>query len=284
VAKVTLNDKRIALVSINTSGAVSVKSFLASEQTLFDSNVPNNPLYKSFGLPIVGSGGSNFAALGTLAPGKSVNGGNDTALVFSTNGTSFAPFAREGDTAPDAGEAKYKSFFDPLVNSIGDVAFLGTLAGKNVTPKNRTALWWGKPSAPLEIVARTGSTATETSGAAGTAVYTGITSTALPGGAKAGPIFLATLGGEDVNKSNNLGLWAVDTTGAIRRLLRTGDVLKIDEFIDDDQVTKTVAGMVLLQSLPGAFGATRSFNETGAVAVLVNFTDKTQALLHLGIP
>ncbi|MDB6174928.1 MAG: Fibronectin, type domain protein [Chthoniobacteraceae bacterium] len=281
VAKVTLDDKRTALVSVNTGGAVVVKSFLASDQAL---NVTDNPLYKGFGLPMVGSSGSNFAALGMLTTGKSVNSGNDTALLFSTNGTSFAPFAREGDTAPDAGEAKYQSFFDPLVNSLGDVAFVGTLAGKAVTSKNRTALWWGNPSTPLEIVARTGAAATETSGATGAAVYTSINSTALPGGVKAGPIFLATLAGEDVNKGNNLGLWAVDTTGAIRRLLRTGDILKTDEIVDDEQVSKTVAGMALLQSLPGAFGATRSFNETGAVAVLVNFTDKTQALIHVGIP
>ncbi len=284
VARVILADGRTALVRINTNGNPVVQPLLASERTLFPANVTANPLYKGFGIPAVGSAGSNFVALSTLAAGEFANSGNDTALVFSSNGAIFTPFAREGATAADAGSAKYQGFLDPLTNSLGDVAFVGTLAGQGVTAKNRTALWWGNPNSPLEIVARTGSPAAEPSGAEGEASYAGFASVALPGGANAGPVFLATLNGPGVSKKTNLGLWALDSNNVVRRLLKTGDILKTDEFKDDEQVSKTVARMTLLQALPGAFGATRSVNENGGVVVLVGFTDKTQAVITLGIP
>ncbi len=89
-----------------------------------------------------------------------------------------------------------------------------------------------------------------------------------PGGTDASVIFLAeTSGGE-----NKLALWVVDSTGTLRRLLRTNDALTVGG--------SPITGLTLLTAVPGAFGATRSYNATGSIALLA----KTQALLRVDIP
>ena len=105
----------------------------------------------------------------------------------------------------------------------------------------------------------------------GTDVWSSITNFALP---TARPIFVAKLSGSGVSAKNNLGLWATDSTGDVRRILRTGDQLG----------AQTVKSFTLLKAVSTAHSAARSFNSTGSVAVLVNFTDKKQALIKIGIP
>ncbi len=89
-----------------------------------------------------------------------------------------------------------------------------------------------------------------------------------------GPIFLASVKGTGVNSRNNTGLWGLDSRGFIRQLLRNGDVLG----------DYTVKKFTLLTSVPGAFSATRSFNNAGGVTAFVSFANRPQALIFIGIP
>jgi hypothetical protein len=77
-----------------------------------------------------------------------------------------------------------------------------------------------------------------------------------------------------VTSKTNLGIWGVDSTNRVRRMLRTGDVLG----------TQTVKKFTLLKTVPYAFAAARSFNSDGTIAALVNFTDGKQALIAIGLP
>ena len=270
VARVALADKRTALLSVSTSGVVA--PLLYTNQAA--PTVGTGAMWKTFGLPAIGTTGSNFAALASAAVGEgNVSKGDDNTLVFSANGTAFSPFAREGDDAPDAGGASYATFFDPLVNAEGDVAFVAGLKGKGVHGSNKAGLWWGTPP-NLVKVARLGDSVPDADGNPGTGEWRSFTSTALPSGQDAGPLFLAKVKGHGVNGKNNVGLWGVDTNGLLRQLLRMGDTI-------GDQ---TVSRMTLLQALPGSFGATRSFNATGGVVLLVGFTDRTSALVEISVP
>jgi hypothetical protein len=269
VARLTLADKRTVLVSVSNAGAVTPLLFTGQAST-----IANGGIWKTFGLPSVGTGGSNFAALGVAEAGEGdVSKADDNALVFSNNGVTFNAFAREGGDAPGAGGASYGAFFDPLSNAAGEVAFLAALKGKGVKGSNRAGLWWGTPGA-VQLVARGGDVAPGPDGEESDAEFSSFISVALPGGAGAGPLFVAKVGGKGVNKKNSIGVWGVDSSGVLRQVLRTGSTIG----------AQTVSRLTLLQPVRGALGAARSYNATGGVAILVGFTDKTEAILQLSVP
>ncbi len=272
VARVELADKRTVIYSITTAGALTPVLF--SDQDA--SAVTNGATWSKFGLPAIGGSGSNYAALGTLARGTDgVSKSTDTALVFSTTGATFTPFAQEGSSPadPSLSDLTYAGFSDPLVNGDGNVAFIATLKGKKTGKKNNRALLFGSPGT-LQNVARVGDPATDATGAEDNVTWSSFIATALPGGTNGAPIFLAKVGGKSANKHNNVGLWAVDSTGLVRRLLRTGD----------DLGGLTISKITLLNTVRTATSAARSFNGAGSIAVLLNFTNKTEALVKIGIP
>jgi hypothetical protein len=269
VARLTLADKRTVLVSVSTAGVITPLLFTGQS-----SSITNGAVWRTFGLPALGTAGANFAALGALEPGEGdVSKGDDAALVFSNTGANFTSFAREGATAPGTGGAVYSAFFDPLVNAAGEVAFVATLKGDGVKGTNRAGLWWGVPGG-IQKVARLGDSAPGPDGEESDAEFNAILSTALPSGTGAGPLFLAKVSGKGVNKKNNIGLWGVDSSGLLRQILRTGSTIG----------AQTIARLTLLQPVRGALGARRSYNATGGIAVLIAFTDKSEAILQLSVP
>src|SRR4029078_2360839 len=59
VARLTLADKRTVLVSVSNTGTITPLLFTGQTSTL-----TADAVWKTFGLPSVGTGGSNFAVLG----------------------------------------------------------------------------------------------------------------------------------------------------------------------------------------------------------------------------
>jgi len=170
---------------------------------------------------------------------------------------------------------RYASFFDPMVNDAGQIAFLATLRAFGVNDHSDLALFSGAANGP-RLIARLGDPAPDEAGVATTAVWSKLITCALPDGPGAGPVFLAKISGGDSNTTNNLALWAVDSQGTVRRLLRSGTALS-----DGGPL---LTGLKLLDAAPGAFGVTRSFNANGSVALVATFADETQALLRIDIP
>jgi len=77
-----------------------------------------------------------------------------------------------------------------------------------------------------------------------------------------------------VTAKNNVGLWAVDSKGSLRRLLRTGDILD----------GKPVTGIHALSTVSGAFGASRGYNARGTVVTRVLFAKGAQSIVRIDIP
>jgi hypothetical protein len=153
------------------------------------------------------------------------------------------------------------------------------LKGDGIKSSNKTGLWWGAPDA-LKLVARLGQSATDANGApVATRQWSAFVSHALAGGLQPGPILLARVKGQGVTPKTNLGLWATDSSGHLRELLRTGAVVTVAP-----GQSKTLAKMTLLNAPRCVFGTTRSFNATGSVVLNATFTDKSQALLRVEIP
>ena len=278
IAKAVLTDKRTVVLELPRDAAQVPALITGSAATAVSALTQ----WTTFALPAIAHDASGMVIGGTVNPAAGVaTKKDDTVLLFSADAQNFTVFAREGGTAPDSGGATFATFFDPVVNN-GDVLFMATLAGAGVSGANKTALWWGAPGA-LEIVARLGASAPDAAGqttvpASDGPIWKGLNSYALPAGADAGPLFVAKLGGSGVTTITNLGVWAVDSTGLLRQILRTGPT-------DLGAAgTKTITKFNLLNAVPGAFGATRSFNAAGSVAVQVIYADKSQGLLRLDLP
>jgi hypothetical protein len=231
----------------------------------------------TFGLPGFAPGALAYTTqlLRIGAVGKA----NDT-LVLREDGTSTDLLADESGAVPGATGTplpglKFKKFLDPVAGLDGRTAFIGTVSGQGARGANRTGLWFSSGADPLRLIARGGESAP------GGGHWASFDSLALPDGAESAPVFTATLaveGGAGITKSNRRGLWAVDSAGTVRLLLRAGQTYTVN---GSARVVKT---FVALAPSADSLGAARGFDEAGNVTALVTFIDGTQAVLAIGLP
>jgi hypothetical protein len=269
VALATLENKRTALLSVTNNGTI-IPMLVSGDAA---DAVVSGATWKSFGLPAVGSGGAHYAALVTLGKSQNVTAANDSAVIFSGNESTFNDLAIEGNLAPGT-MVNFAGFSDPVSNNVGQYAFIGTVKGSGVGGANKQGIWVGASAASLGLYARTGNLAPDVIGSPSQATFAGFTSLALPGGAGSSPLFLSKLKGTGVNGKNNVALFGEDSDGFLRQLLRNGDSF--------DGVT--VKKFSLLTPGTGALNVSRTFNNAGGVIALVTLSDKTSALIYVGIP
>ncbi len=121
----------------------------------------------------------------------------------------------------------------------------------------------------MRLIAREGAHAAETP--AGT-TWASFTSLALPEGR--GPLFVAKVANGGTTTANDMGLWATDSTGALRLLLREGDALG----------TSTVQTFTVLSTVLGSPAQTRSFNNGGSIILRATDATGAQHLLSIAVP
>jgi|GEM_PF-1588099 len=283
LARATLANGTQLVYRITTTGTPTAMLYSGQAAPM---SVATGATWKSFGLPAIAPSGANarYAALGTLNKTTGVTTANDEAIVYSLDGTTFAKVAAEGGAADTAGliGLSYLKLSDPLINSATKVAFVTTLkatpgSGAKVSAKDNHALIYGTPGA-LQAYVRTGASARDSQGnPIPDAVYSAIKTFGLSAGltgVPSSPFFVATLSGKAVSAKTNTGLWGIDSTGKVRLLLRTGQVLG----------AQTVKSFTLLKATPQAFAAERSINANSSVAILVSFTDRSTGILELAVP
>lgn len=264
----SLEDKRNVVVSSNNLGTPAAALGTNGKAA----GVGMNNVWKAFGLPAVASNGFNFCTLATLKKGEGdTDSSNDTVIMTSVTGAlnTFGPLIREGANS-GVGDSIFTGFSDPISASSSRYAFLGTLKGTDINGSNRTGLFLAS-SGNLDLIARTGDFVPDAFGDLTETKFSAVTNFAFP---NTSPIFLAKVKGAGVNGKNNLGLWGRDSGNNLRQILRNGD--QLGEF--------TVKKFTMLNSVAGAYSVSRTFNNAGGVTALVNFTDRTQALVYVGIP
>ena len=84
----------------------------------------------------------------------------------------------------------------------------------------------------------------------------------------------ASPGPGGITTANDVGLWATDSFGALRLLIRKGDAIG----------ASTVRSFTVLGSVIGSPAQTRSFNSLGSVIVKATDTTGAQHLLHIAVP
>ena len=77
-----------------------------------------------------------------------------------------------------------------------------------------------------------------------------------------------------MDASNVLGIWAVDSAGSLRVVIREGDIVE----------GKKLRSFVALSATPGSLGVTRSFNNRAKLIYRATFTDGASAVVETTIP
>jgi cyclophilin family peptidyl-prolyl cis-trans isomerase len=271
VAKLTLADGRSVVTRLNPNG---------SQVRLLQTRVHDPKLrarLATVGMPAVA--GTSVAVVANKSAGPGVTAANDAVLLYSRNAGPFQELVKENAAAGLPGGLRFASFSDPVANDRGELFFFGEARPAGTLRPTMSGLWVIDADGFPEVVARTGGAAVDGTGKLlANTTYGPLTSFALPDGALGGPVFIAQLAGSGVTPQTRLGLWALGSDGLVRLALRTGDEVAFPTG------AKRLTGFALLNALPGSFGARRSYNATGSLAVQATFADGSQAVLRLDLP
>ncbi len=277
VVKAISSDGRTAVISISPTGT----------QTIIAASGDNYPAliagakWATFGPPSTGGTGNWIAAVASLQAGVGgVSTADNEGIATATGAGSLSLVAREGkpiDPGTLSGGPAFSSFYDPVVNAEGRCVFLASITGGGAKRSDHAALFSGSTSP--QMLACLGRPALSTDGIPlPDTQWSGFLSYAVRDGG--GALFLASLQGRGVKRGNNLGLWAEDPSGVARLVLRTGTEV---DFLNGS-APRTLADFTLLNPVPGAFGARRSYNATGSAAVVATFAEGGQGLLRVDLP
>ena len=168
--------------------------------------------------------------------------------------------ARTGVAIPGVGV--FRALGNPVTNSLGGVAFQGTLTSGVV------GIWWWQGGA-LRAVATTAMPAPDCNGA----LFQTFSHLVLPDAG--GPVFQAGLapGTGDANAVNSIGLWAVGTNGVLELVARQGQPV-----LDSQGAWRTVIAGPEFVGKPG------SYTRLGDVIYKVTLDGGFQALYHAKLP
>ncbi|HEV7403190.1 MAG TPA: choice-of-anchor tandem repeat GloVer-containing protein [Chthoniobacteraceae bacterium] len=274
-ARLTLSDKSQALFSMPSSATMST----ASEWTRYLGTGDPFGSFKVGALGFPGFGALGPATVVTLVSGAMPVDPAHNTLVVRSDAASDTVLARKGDPAPDAAgvaipNAVFKSFGDPVSGSAGKTAFTATLGGVTT---GTSGIWYAADGVTLKQLARVGDLAP------GGGRWASFVQLVLPDGAGSGPHFLGTLTVDkaaNISTANNTGIWSVKSDGTLQLTFRTGGQFDVN----GAGKLLTVKSFTAFQAAANSLGAARGYDDSGHVAVLATFTDKTVALLRLTVP
>ena len=269
LARVKFDDGTEAVLRVSVAqGGVQVSTIARAGDALPGAGVN----LAGFGLPAQSSDG-HAAFVATLSGSAREN---DTAVV-QTTGSAHELIAREGDQ-PIAGDATAFRAFGAVANdSAGRVAFTAQLSGGGVNAPNVTAIFLRDHNA-LTMIARQGA---QPPGVPAGAKWASFPSFALPEDT-AGPIFVGTLVIPAAGTSspariaaNSTGIWAMDSTGELQLIARTGDVF-------DGQ--RKITALTLLSTVRSSPSQLRSFTRNGEVIYRATLSDGSQHVVAAQLP
>ena len=239
----------------------------------------------SFGLPGFSSQGCAVLANLMADSDSSVTTANNAAVITITNGGAPAVLARKGDLVSSDAEGnaqtgvKINKFRDPVMGATGKVAFMFTAsdpAEKSITAQfAQPAIAYSSDGTTWSVIANTGAAAP------GGGHWNRLLSMVLPEGAASGPIFTGTLKAsptEGVKKSDNLDIWAVNSSGTLQLLLSDDDAVMLGD------VSKTLRTFVALAPSVKSGGVASGCDDNGNVAITAIFNDGTRAIVDLPVP
>lgn len=219
----------------------------------------------SIGVPSENSLGQ-VAFLQTFAvKAGSVTSQNNAGIVLhGVDGWELA--VRKGAALQGTPSGTWTALLDPVLNNEGALAWSGSVKTTTTLP----AIGYRDTEGTNRMVACKTGAAPGVSGG----TFNTFTSYALPDGM--GPVFTATLQIKAgvVTTANDTGVWALDSTGELKMILREGQLVG----------GKQVQSFTVLSSVTGSLGTSRSFNSQRTVVIRVSFADASQSMLLFEVP
>ena len=246
-----------------TSSATVLVSTLTTVITASNLPVSGEPVgttYKKLGVPSIVNGS-------TVAFNATINlstGGTQKVIVAGNPPTVLL---RKGDSNTSIPGGLFASFKDPVINNLGNIAFLGSVSG--VSGPSAKGLW-SNMGGPLTLVARNASPAPDIVGVTLRSVKSVVIT-------DSGVFFtgLLQLGGS-VTGDNDVVLWFWDPINGAKVVLREGQSIVVGG------TPKNVKSFKALVKASKSAGHGRAASGTEAV-VHTTFIDKTQAILDASV-
>ena len=266
--RVLFADGAQALVRAAADGAISDISVTG------DSMAGAGAGLVKFGLPAQNTLGDTLATVALT--GKKKN----SALLFASEENGAAITAREDDAVGGIANATFKSFTSGVINDERNTAFIAKAKGRDVSTGNDGGIWFQSPNAAAALIAREGA---QPPGIADGARWKRFKSLALPDRAR-GPVFLADLAiparrkpnPAGINATNDTGVWAVNSKGALQLIVREGDLLA--------GTTSPIRALTLLGNVAGSPAQTRSFNGKAEIIYRATLRDSTEMIVKARLP
>lgn len=200
--------------------------------------------------------------------------GNNRGIWAEEDDLELSLIVRQGDPAPGIKNVSFSMTIENLLfNDAGQVAFIDQLSGA-AFGENR-AIWLHSPDSGFSLVAREGNPAPGTSAGVNFDDFAddfGIIDVMAMN--NLGQVaFRSDLTGA-VNGSNDRGIWATDLSGNLKLVVRTGDLLDVNEDPEIEDL-RTISGVSFVT---GQRGRQSGFNDSGQLAFVAFFTDGTRGV------
>ena len=276
--RVTLADSRQALGTIGDDAIGSFQYVTGTDAPDYGAGAK----WLSFGLPTQNAVSTAVSFLGTVKAGTGSATSANNAAIFSEDDVTLtaARIVAKGDSASGVSGGVFGLFKDPVSAGDRSVAFMATMktVPGSVGSADNDGIWWNEPANGLTLIAREGAQPPE---APTGARWKAFTSVALP--ESRGPLFVASMvskigtvspGPGGVTTASDVGLWAMDFTGALRLLIREGDPIG----------SSAVKTFTVLSAVAGSSAQTRSFNQGGGIIVRVTDMTGAQHIVQIDVP
>jgi hypothetical protein len=265
-ALITFTNRSTAIATIDQDATIH---FVASSGQTDDQGRTS----VQFGAPSSPGAGQLPVAITTFGGGGFSKANNVTIFDFAANKI----VAQKGTPTLGINGGIFEKFQNPVAGygpeGVRITAFVATVSGASAA--DNVGLWADTAGvAPsLQLVARKGAAPPD---APGTRFKAFQSISVLEG---RGPMFTAKLasGASRVTAANDQGLWATDSSGVLRLVMREGDPI----------AGKILRTFRLLEAVPGSAGQRRSWTNGDATATLIYlayFTDGSSAILTRTIP
>ena len=268
-ALATFSDKSTGIVT-DIGGTEALAESTASPVPDSTGVAIGGATFSKFGSPIINTATTEHIAFAaTLATGGAVTTANDQGIWADSSTGTLELVARTGQTGTE-----FLTLSDPLDNAHDVVAYSATYVSGGKTVTGLFSI--NTPGGP---VVQTGGAAADC-GSGVTYSAFGVMELADAGGhgGTGGLVFEATLAGTGVTASNNTAIFAVDSTGTVQLIVRTGDTINV---ASSGTTLKTISSLSFLPAASFLEGQTRSVARSQDIAYTATFTDKTSAVFNV---
>jgi hypothetical protein len=267
-ALLTFSDRTTSVATVYLDGtAPELVALKGGEASGYDPGVTYSTL--------LGQGQNTLGHAVFQAGVKGAPSSSDMAVyaVTGSGGGTLGRVTTKGADAPGIAGATFASFRVSVLNADDTVAFKAKVAGAGTTADDRYGIWIWR-GGDGELIVREND---EADGTPSGTRWDDFTEIALPDEGRL--VFVGRLaigsGSPAVTKTDDLGLWAVDTGEITHMVVREG-ITTVEG--------KTVKSFKALGAGVGSPGQARNYNGVGGLVYWAQFADGAQGIVNVQIP